>query len=142
MALHTPHSTQPSNSTGAPVTRTRYALASEVAWPSSWTCLCLGSKNNCGNWRWRMSWSVGCTSWGEVNWLIRDLKELRRENCVMSPRCIKTWLSNIQPSAIMASSARRQLWPPLHVGFSSARWLLSKPPELLEATKRHSIGHL
>jgi hypothetical protein len=37
------------------------------------------------------------------------------------------------PSAIM--------WPPLHVGSSSATWSLRRPPEL-EATKRHPVGHL
>jgi hypothetical protein len=81
---------------------THRACTSERNWPSSWTCSCLGapalhrgSKNNSGKWRWRMSWSAGCALWGEVYWAIRDAKKVRPKNCVLSPRFIKTWLSNI-----------------------------------------------
>jgi hypothetical protein len=74
----------PPSSTGVPATRTRYALASEIGLLAGHACVLAplirrGSKNISGNWRWRMSWSVGCTSWGEVHWLIRDLKKLRRQ---------------------------------------------------------------
>jgi hypothetical protein len=41
----------------------------------------------------------------------------------------------------LARCGKHRLWPLLHVGLSSARWLRSKPPEL-EATTRHPVGHL
>jgi hypothetical protein len=39
-----------------------------------------------------------------------------------------------------APGGQHRLWPPLHVGLASARWLRSTPPEL-EATNRHPVGH-
>jgi hypothetical protein len=32
---------------------------------------------------------------GEIHWLIRDAKKVRPKKCILSPRFIKTWLSNI-----------------------------------------------
>ena len=76
---------------------THKICTSEQNWPSSWTCLCLGapalhrgSKASSCNWRWRMSWSAGCTLWGEVYWPIRDPKKVRPKNCIVGRRCIKT----------------------------------------------------
>jgi hypothetical protein len=53
--------------------------------------------------------------------------------------------SDLSPEPIVSCRRRvarcghRRLWPPLHVGLASARWLRSKPPKL-EATKRHPVG--
>jgi hypothetical protein len=45
------------------------------------------------------------------------------------------------PCKDLAPGGHRRLWPPLHVGCSSATWSLRRPPKL-EATKRHPVGHL
>jgi hypothetical protein len=44
----------------------------------------------------------------------------------------------------LAPGGHPKLWPPLHVGFLSARWLLCRSHQTpkLEATKRHPVGHL
>ena len=90
----------PLKSTGAPVTRTRYALASEIDLLAGHAFVLArlirrGSKTSSGIWRCRMSWSVECTTWGELFWLIRDPKKVRPTNCILGRRFIKTWLSII-----------------------------------------------
>jgi hypothetical protein len=100
----------PLNSTGAPVTRTGHALASEIV---SWrAAVHRGPKNKSGNWRCRMSWSAGCTLWDEVYWHIRDPKKVRPKNCILSRRFIKTWLSNIHRPLLRKILLWDELLPP------------------------------
>jgi hypothetical protein len=93
----------PPNSTGAPVTRTRHALASEIDLLAGHAFVLArlirrGSKTSSGNWRCRMSWSVECTTWGELFWLIRDPKKVRPKIWILSRRSIEPQLSIIQRS--------------------------------------------
>jgi hypothetical protein len=82
----------PPNCTGAPVTRTGHALASEIDLIAGHTCVLARPASpwppkNSGNWRCQVLWSVGCTSRGEVFWLIRDPKKIRRKKCSWASVC-------------------------------------------------------
>ena len=90
----------PLNSTGAPVTRTRYALASEIDLLAGHACVLArllrrGSRKHSVTWRCRMSWSVRCTSWGELFWRLAysRSKEISTENLHSEPSFHRAFLA-------------------------------------------------
>jgi hypothetical protein len=82
---------------------THKICTSKRNWPSSWPCLCLawraaaqcGSKNNSGNWRFRMFVVRWVRVVGRSLLAYSRSKKSPTENCILGRRLIKNWLTDI-----------------------------------------------